>query len=236
MAIRVHELHPTLAHFPLALVPTSLALDVVGRLIGSEALMEAGRRLMPIAAVSTFATGLAGLVAQQAVRADGNAHAMLATHRNLNLLLAGVTAVLARTRWRSRQPGWGYLLAGLSGAAAMSYTAYLGGKMVYAHGVGVERAAGVWLDESPEIRRGSAARAARLSASHAARAVQQAAREFGEGEVAPLLQTGARRMQERRRRGDGMRREEPEAVGGYAEDVYRARGTEHSVPPPDAPL
>jgi len=33
-----------------------------------------------------------------------------------------------------------------------------------------------------------------------------------------------------------MRREEPEAVGGYAEDVYRARGTEHSVPPPDAPL
>ena len=55
--LRTHELHPTLVHFPLTLVPAALALDAIGEATDNEALMNAGKALMPIAAVSAAITG-----------------------------------------------------------------------------------------------------------------------------------------------------------------------------------
>lgn len=40
MAIRLHELHPTLAHFPLALLPVAFLADLFGRLGGRRRLMD----------------------------------------------------------------------------------------------------------------------------------------------------------------------------------------------------
>ncbi|HEY8537791.1 MAG TPA: DUF2231 domain-containing protein [Steroidobacteraceae bacterium] len=200
--LRTHEIHPSIVHFPLTLVPAALALDAIGEATDSEALMNAGKVLMPIAAASAAIAGVAGFIAQGAVRAEGEAHEMLVTHRNLNAALVGATTAMAIYRQSRRRPGLGYLLAGAAGLLAMSYTAYLGGKMVYAHGVGVEPQ-GVDVEKSPELRAGELGRAARESARHIVEQTRVAAREAAAGEIAPA----ARTLVSKAARGDGAAEE-----------------------------
>lgn len=152
MRIRLHELHPSLVHFPLVLLPASLLLDALGCALDRRSLRRAGARLMPVAAASAAATAAAGLAAERAVQVPPAARPVLTTHRNLNLALVGLAAALAVVRSRRERPGVGYLAAGLAGVAAMGYTAWLGGHMVYRHGVGVEPAGGVRSPPSPEVR------------------------------------------------------------------------------------
>jgi uncharacterized membrane protein len=187
MAMRLHELHPTIVHFPLALLPASLTLDLAGKLSGNRGLMQSGRYLAAGAVASTAAAGIAGLVAQQIVRTDGAAHDTLVTHRNLNLALFGITSALVAARMRRERPGWGYLAAGLAGYAAMNYTAYLGGRMVYTHGVGVEAAGRAQPTDSIELRRDTIGRALQMSVRHIAQGVARVFRELSHGEFAPLL-------------------------------------------------
>ena len=187
MAIRLQELHPSLVHFPIALLPASLAADAVGRFTGDEGLMDTGRRLMPAAAASAVLAGAAGLVAQGAVRAEGRAHRQLTTHRNLNIGLVALTVLLAGVRARRSQPSLAYLLAGAAGVATAAYTAYLGGRMVYEHGVGVKAAGALHEDAAPELRPRNLARSAQLSAHHLKHAVRHTAEHAAKGEVIPEL-------------------------------------------------
>lgn len=200
MAMRVHEVHPMLVHFPIALLPTAIAADAVGALTGNRSLMETGKTLMPLAVAGMAATGVAGFAAQEAVRAEGEAHEMLVTHRNLNVGLLLMSAGLAVLRAGQERPGPGYLLAGLAGAALMTYSGYLGGKMVYRHGVGVGAAGGYDPERSPRIESGHYGEAARIAAADMARGVAHAAREAAHGELAPHL---------RHHEGDEMSRSGP---------------------------
>lgn len=186
MALRTHEIHPALVHIPLTLVPAALAVDALASITRSNALAEAGRWLTPVAAASAAITGVFGYVAQGAVRAEGRAHDMLVTHRNLNTALVAISAAMAASRVRRRRPSALHLLAGFGGVLVMGYTAYLGGKMVYAHGVGVEPG-GVRIDESPELRPGSLTNAARRSARHVLQQVKASGREIAAGELAPAM-------------------------------------------------
>ncbi|HEX2197909.1 MAG TPA: DUF2231 domain-containing protein, partial [Burkholderiales bacterium] len=95
MALRLHEIHPSLVHYPLALFPASVLADLFGRLTGSRGLMKTGAALMPLAAGSAVVTGAAGLVAQESVRHEGRAHDLLVTHRSLNLGLIGLSVAMA---------------------------------------------------------------------------------------------------------------------------------------------
>ena len=187
MAMRTHEIHPMLVHFPLALLPTAIAADAIGAMTDNRALMETGRTLMPLAVASMAATGVAGFAAQEEVRAEGEAHDMLVTHRNLNVGLLLMSAGLAVLRSGQERPGPGYLLAGLAGAALMTYSGYLGGKMVYRHGVGVGAAEGYDPERSPRIERGHLGEAARIAATDVARGVAHAAQQVAHGELAPHL-------------------------------------------------
>ncbi len=183
MALRIHEVHPSIVHFPLTLLPTALLLDLFGR--AGRGLMKAGRILMPAAAASAAVTGLAGLVAQESVRAEGRGHQLLVTHRNLNILLLAVSGALAVSRLRSTRPSWPYLVLGLAGVGAMNFTAYLGGKMVYSEGVGVVPSGGV--RTSPPLQRGTYLRAIGTAARLIGRGVVNAVRELFRGELAPFL-------------------------------------------------
>lgn len=185
--MRIQEIHPSVVHFPIALIPAALAADAIGRFTNSRALMEIGRRLMPAAAVSAALAGVAGLIAQESVRAEGRVHAELTTHRNLNIGLIALAAGMAATRARDARPSAGYLLTGLAGLVAMGYTAYLGGKMVYEHGLGVEPAGGVRDGAAPEVRRDNLGRVARTSASHVVQGLKHAAEHVAKGELAPAL-------------------------------------------------
>ncbi len=190
MAMRIHEIHPALVHFPLALAPLSLFLDLAGRIAGRRSWMRAGARLMPVAAASGALAGAAGLVAQGSVEVSREARDTLTTHRNLNLGLVVLTGVLAAARQRTETPSLGYLLAGLAGVAAMSYTAYLGGRLVYHYGVGVEKAGGVDPHKSPELRWVSAKEALAAAATNSREALTQSIEQPRETEVAPAVTRG----------------------------------------------
>lgn len=186
MAIRLHEVHPTLAHFPLALLPVAFLADLVGRLTGCAGLMKAGEKLMPVAALGGVATAAAGLAAQEAVE-PGDAHDILITHRNLNAGLVGLVGVLALARLGKPRPGTGYLLASAGAMAGMVYTAYLGGKMVYHHGVGVIPAKGIREAADPELRSGQWHQVAGIAADNIRSATRHAVRHLREGNIAPAL-------------------------------------------------
>lgn len=189
MALRLHEIHPSIVHYPLALFPAAVLADLAGRLTGSRGLMKAGATLMPIAAGSAVLTGAAGLVAQESVKHEGKAHDLLVTHRNLNLGLIAASLAMALLRQRRQKPGAGYLLAGLAAMGAMSYSAYLGGKMVYEHGVGVRPAGGLDEARSRELAPGRLREAARQSGGLAAQGARRAAAELRRGELAPALRS-----------------------------------------------
>lgn len=187
MAMRLQELHPAAVHLPIALVPLSLVADALGRATGNRGLMEVGRRTMPLAAASAAVAGVLGLVAQEAVKTDETTDAMLTTHRNLNLVLVALTAAMARQRLRRLRPGRGYLALGAAGMAAMTYSAYLGGRMVYEYGVGVKAADGLLDEMAPEITPATAGAAAALAAEHLRKGVRHTGEYLARGEIAPLV-------------------------------------------------
>jgi uncharacterized membrane protein len=172
MSMRLQEIHPALVHYPLALLPAALTADALGRVTGSEGLLDLGRRLMPVAAASALAAGIFGLVAQESVRTDGTTSEMLATHRTLNLGLIGLAAVMAAKRWGESRPSLRYLALGAGGLAVMSYSAYLGGNMVYEHGVGVSSAGGLLESEAPEITTHNLGEVADVTADHIRTGIQ----------------------------------------------------------------
>lgn len=106
---------------------------------------------MTFTAGSAIVSALAGFLAQEASKFDSESRDVLITHRNLNLGLIGLTTWMAARRAKRRQPGLGYRLAGAAGVVMMTYSAYLGGHMVYEHGVGVKRADGLREGEAPRL-------------------------------------------------------------------------------------
>lgn len=188
MAMKLHELHPSLVHYPLALLPLSIGADVLGRASGNEELLELGKRTMPLAALSGVVAGVAGLMAQTEVNAEGTAMDMLKTHRTLNLGLVAIAGAMAVQRARKEKPTSAYLGLGLLGIAAMAYSAYLGGSMVYHEGVGVEAADGVREQPAvPELSRRDAGRALRTAASDTAKGIQLTVEESAKGELIPAI-------------------------------------------------
>jgi uncharacterized membrane protein len=187
MPVGLQEMHPAVVHFPIALLPLSLGADALGRLTGDYTLMEMGRRTMPVAAASAINAAAVGLMAQQAVRAEGQAHDILVTHRTLNAGLVALTTAMAVARVRRQRPGLGYLALGLSALGVMGYSAYLGGRLPYEHGVGVKPAAGLNEARGPEVGLGNVGESARIAAQNLADGARRAAAETASGELAPVL-------------------------------------------------
>lgn len=184
MAMKLHEIHPSLVHLPLGLFPFSLGADLVGRISGDDHFHDLGRATLLGATAGAWAAGAAGLLAQQKVDGDDHAFDMLITHRTLNIV--GTVALTGLAWWRRRHAPAGvtYLLGGLATLGGMVYSAYIGGKMVYDHGMGVRPAGGVQKDV-PELTRGEAGRAAKQAVTETAAGVRLTAEETVEGKVAP---------------------------------------------------
>lgn len=187
MAMRLQELHPSIVHFPLTLLPLSIGADLLGRVTGSDTLSDLGRHTMPLAAVSAVTAAAAGLIAQEEVKAEGPAMDALKTHRSINIGVVAAGAALAFWRARQERASAGYLLAGILGLAAATYSAYLGGHMVYELGVGVKPADGLQQGTSPELLPSKAGRAARKAMQDLKTGVQHTVQETARGEILPAL-------------------------------------------------
>lgn len=186
MAMRLQELHPALVHFPITLLPVAVGADALGKLTGSASLLRIGKVGIALAAGSAVVSAVAGLIAQEEVKAEGAAHDLLVTHRNLNIALVGVALLMARHRARRRRPSFRYLATGAAGIGLMSYTSYLGGHMVYEYGVGVVAADGAD-GRPPELRPAEARAVAEAAIEDLRTGARHVMEDFAAGEVVPWL-------------------------------------------------
>lgn len=187
MAMKLHELHPALVHFPLTLLPMSIGADAIGRITGNRRLMWLGERGIAAAALTGAVAGASGLIAQEEVNVEGETMDMLITHRNLNISAVGIMSAMAARRAQMDRPSLPYLLTGLAAIGAMTYSAYIGGTLVYQHGVGVELAGGTYEGGGPELTPENAGQVASAIGEGLSHGVQHLVKETAEGKLVPSM-------------------------------------------------
>lgn len=139
MPMRTHELHPSLVHAPLALLPAAALADLAAALRPRDRRLDRlGRNLWWATAAAGLVTGLAGMAASQEIELRSrHARDMMFAHGIGNLGI--VVAAAGISAWRSRNhANLTSAASGLLAAGAAAYTAYLGGELVYTHGAGVK--------------------------------------------------------------------------------------------------
>lgn len=221
MSMRPQELHPSLVHYPIALLPIAVGADLIGRATGSHTLREIGRLGMALTAGSAAVAALAGLAAQEEVNVEegSEAHDMLATHRTLNIGAVIAATTMAAWRWKEAEASPAYLAAGLAAIGTVGYSAYLGGKMVYKHGLGVEAADGLYegAHPVPEITRENIGRVARDVGRDVVEGARSTVEHMREGHVVPMADRGFREteapQQARDRSGSSPRGEDEPRAG-----------------------
>ena len=138
--------HPAVAHFPIALAITATVLLLAGRLFPATTLLPScGRLLLQLSALSAVVAAALGWYAFQTVDHDAAGHLVMLSHRGWAVASTGGLLLFAlwdTLRQRSGKGPHAALLADmfvLSGS--IGFTGWLGGEMVYRHGVGVSSAA-----------------------------------------------------------------------------------------------
>jgi nitrite reductase/ring-hydroxylating ferredoxin subunit/uncharacterized membrane protein len=140
-----HPLHPVLTDIPVGAWTVALALDVADAAAvhrgwdghrGRDGLRRGADRAVALGIAGAVGAALAGLADWQ--HTDGAARRTGLAHATLNSAALGLYSVslLARRRG-SRRPG--RLLAG-AGFAVVLASAYLGGRLVFRHRMGVDHA------------------------------------------------------------------------------------------------
>jgi len=162
MAMRTHELHPSLVHAPLVLLPAAALVDTLAASRpGHRGLERAGCALWWATTWSGLVAGLTGMAASQEIQVDSDhARDLMFVHGLGNLAL--VLSALGLSAWRSRHRASATsAAAGLVAAGIGAYTAYLGGELVYGHGAGVVRLGGLAAEAPALFSRAAPARLAR---------------------------------------------------------------------------
>jgi uncharacterized membrane protein len=136
--LRTHELHPSLVHLPLVLLPAAALVDLAAALRPRDRRLDrTGATLWRLTAAGGAIAGVTGLAASQEIALESRrARDMLFLHGLGNVVIVLVAAGLALRRAR-RRADLTSATAGLVAAAAATYTAYLGGELVYTYGAGV---------------------------------------------------------------------------------------------------
>jgi uncharacterized membrane protein len=136
-------LHPAVVHFPIVLSLVAVALELLARHRRLRALAGAAGLLMVLAALSSVAAVLTGNAAHDDAVIPTAAAALVARHENIGeiamWLLLGLAAARVVTAWRGWFRGvvvWGYLTVAVVAATLVGFNGYLGGEMVFRHGVG----------------------------------------------------------------------------------------------------
>lgn len=135
-------IHPSLVHFPVALVTLSVVADLLGYVGASSMLRATGWWALAGAAIGAALAVPAGLFDMRRENIGHDAHQRVHTHLKVGLAL--FTAIAGLTIWRwfiytgtYDGPGWGYLVAACVVLALTFFQGWLGGELVYADGVGV---------------------------------------------------------------------------------------------------
>jgi uncharacterized membrane protein len=137
MGMRVHEMHAASVHAPLVILPAAALVDLAAALSGDRRQAALGRKLWWLGVGAGALAGVAGLAASQEIKAEeARSEDMMWLHGAANFaILLGATGLAL---WRTfRRPSAASAAVGLGACGVATYTAYLGGEMVYGRGVGV---------------------------------------------------------------------------------------------------
>jgi uncharacterized membrane protein len=138
MAMKLHELHPSMIHAPLVLLPAAAAVDLVASQNDRPSTERFGAKLWWWGTGAGWLAGLAGMAASQEVKGgDQEVDDAMYLHGigNFGIVLAATGMAIYRS---FRRPSVTSATIGLAACGAAIYTAYLGGELVYGSGVGVK--------------------------------------------------------------------------------------------------
>ncbi len=134
-----------IVHFPIALFFTTALFEVLYLIYRKEWLRNAGLVLLTLAVASGVAAGIAGWISEHYLPANLPARdwALINTHKNFAELsvftygLAWLLRILSGKHGPHGIMAFVYVILLLLGLALISYTGFLGGGLVYGHGIGV---------------------------------------------------------------------------------------------------
>lgn len=135
----MHAWHPVMIHVPLVALPLAAALDLVAWARPSGRWRDAGTTLWWVGLAGAAAAVATGLLAFNRVDHSDPSHELMTLHRNLAFGSLAVLLAAAIWRWR-RPPARGAAALAVAGALGLGLVGYLGGEMVYRHGLGIATA------------------------------------------------------------------------------------------------
>lgn len=138
-AIAGHPLHPMMIHFPVAALLGLVASDMAYLWLGDPFWARASLWLAGVGAFGGWVASIAGLVDLLSVtsirrKVTAWCHAVIAV---MMLSLASLNWLLRYAGPEQGMERWGLYLSLLT-AMLIALAAYLGGRLVYEHGVGVD--------------------------------------------------------------------------------------------------
>jgi uncharacterized membrane protein len=143
MAWLPDPLHPALVHFPIALSLVAVLLELVARHRRARSLEGAAAVVISLAALGSVAAVVSGNAAHDEAVVAPAAASMVTRHEEVGeiamwllLALAAARLVLTRSGWFTGAVPWVYLAGAVLVAGMVSYNGYLGGRMVFEHGLG----------------------------------------------------------------------------------------------------
>lgn len=135
-------IHPMVIHFTISIIYLTTLAGLVGLFIRKDGFYpKAFFILLTLSILATMAAGVAGVISESYVTVSGTLAKMLQTHKHYGEL-TGVVLVVAwgvqvlgqRKKWRVSGLAWGICVVA---TVLVSMTGYIGGSMVYDHGLGV---------------------------------------------------------------------------------------------------
>jgi len=140
----MQNLHPALAHFPVALLLTGFLFDVLSTVLKKDSLRVSGWWCLLVGGLSLIAAIASGIYTENTVGHNDVSHTIMARHKQVEYMTVALFGILLV--WRSLKQTMLpktviqlilYYAIGVFAVGTMVYGANLGGRLVYEYGVGV---------------------------------------------------------------------------------------------------
>jgi uncharacterized membrane protein len=138
----LHFIHPALVHFSVTFVVAGGGCEAIGLLFHRKSLTRWGSSLLLVGLASLVPTIASGILAANTLVLPAGTEELLAAHERNGWFLLGM--LLASQFWKAWCGGKVappldrlYALLLIATVALAIYGAWLGGRMVYGHGIGV---------------------------------------------------------------------------------------------------
>jgi uncharacterized membrane protein len=132
----MHSWHPAAVHLPLVAFLLAAAFDLAGSLRQAPKWRDRATPLWGLGLAGAAVAVTTGLLAYSRVDHSDPSHDAMTLHRNLALASLAVLAGAAAWRWR-RPLSRGAATLAVAGALGIGVVGYLGGDMVFSHGIGL---------------------------------------------------------------------------------------------------